>query len=151
MAPLFRKKNLFTPAQQEAVMEAIREAESLTSGEVRLFIEAKNPMMDPLDRAREIFFRLQMDKTVHRNGVLLYIAHKHRELALFGDEGIHQQLGSEYWNKEVQMMLAHFKKNELTEGVICCIRDIGKALREKFPFMPGEDKNELPDDIIFGR
>ena len=150
MIPFFKKRQLLTSAQQEQVLAAIQEAEKKTSGEIRLFIEEKNPLMDTLERAREIFFRLQMDKTKHRNGVLLYIAHKHRELALFGDEGIHQKLGSEYWQKEVKLMLAHFKEYQLFEGLQYCIGSIGKALQEKFPYVPGEDKNELPDELVFG-
>jgi hypothetical protein len=150
MLPFFKKRQILSSSQQEQVLAAIQEAEKKTSGEIRLFIEEKNPLMDTLERAREIFFRLQMDKTRHRNAVLLYIAHKHRELALFGDEGIHQQLGSDYWKKEVEIMLTHFKQHQLFEGVIYCIHDVGKALQEKFPYVPGEDKNELPDDVIFG-
>lgn len=151
MAALFRKKHLFTPEREENILDALRRAEASTSGELRIYIEAKNPMMDPLDRAREIFFRFNMHQTRQRNGVLIYIAHKHKELALYGDEGIHQQLGTAYWNKEVQMMLSHFRNNEIAEGLIRCMEDIGSVLKEKFPFIPGEDKNELPDDIIFGK
>jgi len=150
MSLFFKKKNFFTADQHEKVIAAICIAEQRTSGEVRVFIEAKNPLMDPLERAAVIFEKLKMYETENRNAVLLYIAHKHKELALFGDKGIHEKLGDEYWHNEVQMMLTHFKKNELLEGIIYCINDIGEALHEKFPFIPGEDKNELSDDIIFG-
>lgn len=150
MAFFLKKNTLFDSSRQEEIMNAIKQAEMQTSGEIRLFIEAKNPWIDPLDRAGEIFFRLRMNETRHRNAVLIYVAHKHRELAIFGDEGIHQRLGSDYWRKEVELMLGHFKTGHLADGIIQCIRHIGGALQEKFPFVAGEDKNELPDDVIFG-
>ena len=54
------------------MVEAIRSAEMQTSGEVRLYVESHCKMVDPLDRAKEIFSQLEMAKTQDRNGVLLY-------------------------------------------------------------------------------
>lgn len=151
MFSLFKKKDLFTPAENELIVQAIRNAEKRTSGEVRIYIENKNPLVDPLERAALIFAKLQMEKTQHRNGVLLYLAIKDHELALFGDEGIHQKLPAGYWEKEVAQMLQNFKENKLVDGIIQCITHIGEALHETFPYMRDEDKNELPDEIIFGK
>ena len=83
----FKKKAFFSEQDQARIVAAITSAEKSTSGEIRLFVESKNPYMDPLQRAAEIFFQSKMENTVDRNGVLLYIALKDRELALFGDEG----------------------------------------------------------------
>jgi uncharacterized membrane protein len=35
------------------------------------------------------------------------------------------------------------------DGIIDIVRDIGTALVEHFPYQQ-EDKNELPDNIVFG-
>jgi uncharacterized membrane protein len=91
-----------------------------------------------------------MEQTEHRNGVLIYIAHKHRQLAIFGDEGIYNALGKAYWDQEVHLMLKEFNAQHFSDGIITIIRDIGKALHEKFPYERTTDKNELPDDIVFG-
>jgi len=151
MFSFFKKKNFFTVHENERIIEAIRNAEKRTSGEVRIFIEPKNPLVDTLERAASIFFKLEMDETDHRNAVLLYIATKHKELALFGDKGIHEKVGKEYWEKEVQEMLQNFRNNNLVDGIVNCITHIGETLSEKFPYIPTEDKNELPDEIIFGK
>jgi uncharacterized membrane protein len=92
-----------------------------------------------------------MEETHHRNGVLLYIATKHKELALYGDKGIHEQVGTAYWENEVREMLKYFKENHLADGIIHCVTHIGETLNEKFPYISTEDKNELPDEIIFGK
>lgn len=151
MFSLFKRKDLFTVSENERIVSAIRNAEKRTSGEVRVFIEPKNPLVDPLERAALIFTKLEMDETDHRNAVLLYIATKHKELALYGDKGIHEQVGTEYWQNEVKLMLQNFKDNHLVDGIVNCINHIGETLNEKFPYIPTEDKNELPDDIIFGK
>ncbi len=146
-----KSKPVFSTADSERIVAAIREAEKATSGEVRVFIEKKNPLVSTLERAAEIFYDLKMQETDHRNGVLLYLATDHHEVALFGDEGIHQALGSAWWEKEVQEMLQYFKKEDLPTGIIRCIEHVGRALQEKFPYEASTDRNELPDEIIFGQ
>jgi uncharacterized membrane protein len=148
---LFGKKPFFTEEENERIVTAIRNAEQRTSGEIRLYLEAKNPYVNPIDRAREIFAQLKMHETEHHNGVLLYIAHKHHEVALFGDAGIYEKAGAAFWDAEVRKMIANFGKNQLTEGIIQCITDVGETLYQAFPYLAAEDKNELPDDIVFGK
>ena len=132
-------------------MEAIRLAERETSGEIRVYVERKNAYVDAIDRAAEIFFKLKMQETDHRNAVLLYIAMDHHELALFADEGIYQTTGAAYWNAAVDKMLAQFSKDNISNGIEQCVTQIGQTLKEKFPYIPTEDKNELPDEIVFGK
>src|SRR6476620_7632899 len=99
--PLFKKKEYFSAEDKAEIVEAIRMAERETSGEIRIYVEAKNPFVNPVDRAAEVFFKLKMENTEHRNAVLLYIAMKHQELALFADEGIYRKAGAEYWDNAV--------------------------------------------------
>lgn len=149
----FKKKQrqFFSAEDNTQIVEAIRQAEMQTSGEIRIFVESKNPFVDPLDRAREIFFSLKMQNTEHRNGVLLYIAMDHHELALFADEGIYEKTGADYWNNAVKNMLADFTKENISNSIEQCVLQIGQTLKEKFPYEAATDKNELPDDIVFGK
>jgi uncharacterized membrane protein len=149
--PFFKRKPIFNEDEMRRIVSAIRTCEQKTSGEIRVYIEAKNPYVSPLERAVEIFAKLKMEQTDHRNGVLLYIAYKHHELALFGDAGIHEKTGEAFWAAEVEKMLANFKENHLPEGIIECVLDVGEALHSFFPYEHAEDKNELPDDIVFGK
>ena len=147
----FRKKrDFFTEAEKVKIVEAIRLAERNTSGEIRLFVETKNPFVNPIDRAFEVFFKLKMEQTDHRNAVLIYVAMKNHELAVFGDEGIHREVGKAYWDAIVKDMIAAFSSEHIVDGLVQCIGHIGNTLSQKFPFIPTEDKNELPDDIVFG-
>ena len=148
---LYKPKEFFSAKDKEQIVQAILNAERETSGEIRVYVESKNPFVNVMDRAAEVFFNLKMDRTEHRNGVLLYIAMKHKELALFGDEGIYKATGPEYWNDAVKNMISRFDGDDICEGMVHCIREVGETLKEKFPYIRTDDKNELPDKIVFGK
>ncbi len=149
--PWQKQKEFFTAQEKEQLIEAIRKAETRTSGEVRLFVESRCRFVDAIDRAKEIFLQLEMDKTVERNATLVYVAVEDRQTAILGDIGIHQKVGQTYWETEVKNMLQYFKQEHLVEGLCQCISHIGEALHQYFPYERNIDKNELPDEIVFGR
>lgn len=151
MMSLFKKKQILTPEQNKLIVNAIQSCETKTSGEIRVFIESRNPLVNTIERAQAVFGELQMHQTKDRNGVLLYLAVKDREVALLGDEGIHQKVGTAFWEKQVAEMIQLFKQNNLTEGMVKCIEQVGQVLVEKFPYDSTSDQNELSDDIVFGK
>lgn len=151
MWPFSKKKEFFSKEHNEMIVQSIRDAEKQTSGEVRVFVESKCRFMDPLERAVEIFAEFKMQNTAQRNAVLVYVAIKDRQLAVYGDIGIHQKTGDDYWKAAVNNMLSHFNKENYADGIANCVTMIGKALQEHFPYDNELDKNELPDEIIFGK
>ncbi len=148
---LFKKKDLLTGQDQNLVVDAIRATEQRTSGEVRVYVESHCKFVNSLDRAVEIFNGLKMYETAERNAVLVYVALKDHQLAVFGDQGIHQKTGQQFWNDAVQHMLQHFNKQDYGAGLAAVVNEIGNALCTHFPYNSSTDKNELPDDIVFGR
>lgn len=151
MFPFRKKKEFFSSEENKIIVEAIRNAELCTSGEVRVFVESKCRFVDPLDRALEIFAELKMQSTEHRNAVLVYVAIKDRQLAVYGDTGIHEKTGDEYWKAAVSNMISHFNRENYADGIANCVTMIGEALQQHFPYDKEVDKNELPDEIIFGK
>ncbi|HWB28567.1 MAG TPA: TPM domain-containing protein [Chitinophagaceae bacterium] len=153
MFSIFKKKptQFFTAEEQQLVVHAVQEAEKLTSGEIRVYVESRCEYMDALDRAKEIFAKINMAATQLRNGVLVYVALKDRQLAVFADEGIYVKAGAAFWNDAVKKMLAHFNKQNYAEGIAGVVKEIGETLAFHFPYDGATDKNELPDDIAFGK
>jgi uncharacterized membrane protein len=151
MLSLFKKKEFFTPEEKQTIVEAVQKAEQRTSGEVRVFVEHRCRYVNAIDRAIEIFENLGMYKTELHNAVLVYVAVRDRQLAIFGDEGIHKKVGDQYWASEVAKMIHAFDRDNIAGGICQCVKDIGEALCTHFPYDRNTDKNELPDDIIFGR
>ncbi|HTR29700.1 MAG TPA: TPM domain-containing protein [Puia sp.] len=148
---ILTRKPLFNDAQQQQIVAAIQAAEQRTSGEIRVYVENRCRYVNPIYRAAEIFAGLNMEKTAARNGVLVYVALKDRQMALFGDEGINRKVGAAFWNEQVRNILSHFNRADYAGGIARVVTEIGAALHEHFPYDKGTDKNELPDDIVFGR
>jgi len=141
-------KNYLSKEDQELIVSAIQSAELATSGEIRVHIEPK-VSMDPIKRAQEVFFSLGMEKTDQKNGVLIYLAMEDRKLAIVGDEGIHQKVGSSFWEEEKELMKSHFIKEEFAIGLSSAIEKVGEKLKAHFPYQ-SNDVNELSNEISFG-
>jgi uncharacterized membrane protein len=147
---LFRKKAFFTAEEAATIVAAIREAEKLTSGEIRLYVETKCAFMDPLDRAAEVFKELNMYKTSLHNGVLLYVATQDKQMCVFADSGIRNKVDENVWENAVILMQQNFVNQQYVEGLVSSVNYIGTLLQQYFPYN-AQDKNELPDNIVFGK
>ncbi len=153
MLNFFRKKpvDFFSKEEKALIVAAIQSAEHRTSGEIRVYIEGKCRFVKPVDRAIELFTQLKMEATTQRNAVIVYVAVTDRQLAVYGDEGIHQKVGDIFWNEAVQKMLQHFNLKNYAAGIALVVTEIGSALQHHFPYDASTDQNELPDDIVFGK
>lgn len=139
--------NFFTRKQQKTILEAIRVAEQLTGGEIRVHIDSSCPG-DALDRATHIFEKLKMHKTELRNGVLFYLAVLPRKFAVIGDAGINAVVPDGFWDAIKSHLQLRFSEQNFTEGLCEAIAMVGEQLKAYFPFQT-DDKNELPDEISF--
>ena len=153
MFSLFRKKanDFFSAEEKEKILSAIQKAEQTTSGEIRVYVENHCRFVDAIDRAAEVFYSLKMNQTAYRNATLVYVALKDRQMAVFGDEGIYSKTGKEFWNEAVKKMIKNFNKENYALGIIEVVEQIGAALAHHFPYDASTDKNEWPDDIVFGK
>lgn len=142
-------EKLFSKAEREIILEAIKAAERETSGEIQVHIE-NHCKGDVLDRAAEVFEKLKMHQTKHRNAVLFYLAVVEHKFAILGDAGINKVVPDNFWEKIKEEMVVHFKANAFTEGLRKGIEMSGQQLQAHFPYEQKGDINELPDEISFG-
>ena len=140
---------ILSETQQSNVIEAIKIAETNTSGEIKVHIESTCAHASPFDRAKEVFEYLLLHKTANRNGVLFYVAYEDRKFAILGDKGINEKVGADFWNSTVELLKEHFKKGDFENGLIAGINEAGLKLKEYFPFLK-TDKNEISDDLSIG-
>src|ERR1043165_8923982 len=101
-------RNFFSSQEQQLLIDAISKAEQNTSGEIRLHME-DFCFGNEVRTAQKVFLKLGMQQTAERNGVLIYIATRSRKVAIIGDEGIHQKLGTAYWEQLVAGLIDKFK------------------------------------------
>ena len=140
-----KPKQFISHLDEASLVAAIAEAESKTSGEIRVFLSHKKPD-DAVAAAQRAFDQLGMAKTRERNGVLIFVAPKAQKFAVIGDAGVHQHCGAEFWTALAAEMSGHFRQAEFTTGLIHGIRKAGELLARHFPHRP-DDVNELPNDI----
>lgn len=137
---------IFSEEEQELIATTIANAEKLTSGEIRIAIE-KHCKTDAFERATEYFFKLDMDKTAEKNGVLIYLAYEDHKFAIIGDSGINRVVPEDFWETTQIAMKAHFASGNYASGIIAGVTLAGEKLAVFFP-TAHDDVNELPNDII---
>ncbi len=142
------KKHIFSASERRQIVDAIGRAEKMTSGEIRVHVEPRCKGA-VLDRAADIFHKLGMQKTVLRNGVLIYLAWEDRKLAVIGDKGINEVVPTDFWDTTAEEMTALFRQQKYMAGVVHGIEQAGTKLTQYFPYYAG-DKNELSNDISEG-
>ena len=130
------------------IVEAIREAERGTRGEIRVHVKGR--CKDAMKEAKRQFFKLRMQRTKERNGVLIFVALQSRHFAIVGDQAMHAKVGEDFWNAARDAMQAHFEKNELVTGIVAGVRRVGEKLKQHFPAAEN-NPNELPDKVSGSR
>jgi uncharacterized membrane protein len=142
-----RTREFLSKLEHERIIQAIRETESKTSGEIRVLIQRGKLKSDPLVAAQKKFHRLGMSKTRERNAVLIFVAPRVHKLAVVGDNAIHEKCGDEFWQRVVGTMRAHFQNEKFSDALIEAVKEVGSVLARHFP-KTVRDTNELPDDVL---
>lgn len=138
-------EDFLTTLEEQEIVDAIQTAEKNTSGEIRVHIEAQNEK-PPFERAQEVFFSLNMNMTLARNGVLFYVNVSNKSFVILGDEGINKVVESDFWDCTKDIVLEHFKEKKFKDGLVAGILRAGERLKTYFPFQ-ADDTNELPNEI----
>ena len=140
-------RRILNKEEDRRVVEAIKQAELNTSGEIKVHIE--NHCRESVEqRSLFIFNHLKLNKTQQRNGVLIYLAAKDRSFAILGDEGINKVVEEGFWNDIRDLMAAAFKEGRFAEGLEQGIQRCGEKLKAYFPYQ-SDDINEIPDEISY--
>ena len=142
------RRSLRKCVDQVRVVEAIREAERVTSGEIRVSV-ASFFWGNVEKTAEKAFLRLGMEHTADRNGVLIFLVPSRRRFAILGDTGIHEKVGQAFWEDAAACLASHFRRGAFTEGLVEVVRLVGDRLATHFPSAGKADRNELPDEVDF--
>jgi uncharacterized membrane protein len=141
-----RTREFLTKLEHDRIVATIREAESKTSGEIRVFIQRGKLNIDPVIVAQKKFQRLGMHKTRDRNAVLIFVAPRASKFAVVGDKRIHEKCGEQFWQRIVDGMRVHFQNEKFSRALVEAINEVGKVLATHFP-RTAADANELPDEV----
>lgn len=149
-----QKRNIMSNAitilnreEDRRVVEAIKQAELNTSGEIKVHIE-NHCRGDVEERSLVVFNRLKLNETKLQNGVLIYLAARDHKFAILGDEGINKVVEDGFWNDVKDLMMNHFKEGRFADGLEQGIQRCGEKLKNYFPCQ-SDNTNEIPDDISY--
>jgi uncharacterized membrane protein len=142
-----RTKEFLSKLEHDRIVGAIREAESKTSGQIRVYIQRGKLTANPLIAAQKKFRRLGMHRTGERNAVLIFVAPRAHKFAVLGDKAIHEKCGEEFWQRLIDGMRTHFQNEKFSHALVEAIGEIGKLLARHFP-KRSMSSNELPDEIV---
>ncbi|ESU29343.1 hypothetical protein FLJC2902T_07400 [Flavobacterium limnosediminis JC2902] len=141
-------EDFLTPEDEKEIVHAISLAEKNTSGEIRVHIEA-HAEKPPIERAKEVFHALGMDKTEAKNGVLFYVGVQDHSFAILGDKGIDDLVEDDFWDCTKDLVIGHFKNKQFRTGLVEGILRAGERLKKHFPYKD-DDANELSNEISKG-
>ena len=142
-----RTREFLSKLEHDRIVDAIKDAESKTSGQIRVFIQRGKLKLDPLIAAQKKFHRLGMHKTAEGNAVLIFVAPRAHKFAVVGDKAIHEKCGEQFWQRLVETMGEHFKNEKFSHALVEAIEEAGKALATHFP-RTSTSSGQLPDEIV---
>jgi len=125
----------------------IAAAECMTSAEIKLVI-VKHCLTSIKRKALKIFKKYKLDQTGQRNCVLILLVTTNRQFLIYGDQGIHEKVGQDFWEEIEKYISMKFMENKMGDGLSTGIHLIGTKLAQYFPFK-FDDANEISDDVVF--
>ena len=142
-----KPKKFLSKEELTRIKAKITGAEQMTSAEIKVVI-LRQCWTDLRKKARKIFKKHRLDKTVERNCVLIVLVTTNREFLIYGDEGIHEKVGQHFWDEVRNAMIEKFKENEFGEGLCVGIHLVGQKLASLFPYREG-DVDEISNEVVF--
>jgi uncharacterized membrane protein len=147
----FFAKNILTNEEMTEIAAVISEVEKETIGEIRVSIQKtrsfKNRKLTMYDLAVNNFYKLGMEKTKDKTGVLIYLLISDKKFQIIGDEGINKKVSKEFWDILAMKMAEYFRNNKFVEGICHAVREVGGILKKEFPMKAG-DTNELSNEVV---
>lgn len=149
--PINYIKKYISAEDLDAIKNHIAEIEKFTSGEIRLCFQIRRAWIDrklaTRDLAMKEFFKLGMDKTRDKTGVLLFILFKDKKFEVVADEGINNKISPEKWNVITNFLINEFKSGHYKDGIVKALDEVKEVLMKEFP-RNSDDVDELSNDIV---
>ncbi|MHB1688261.1 MAG: TPM domain-containing protein [Ignavibacteriaceae bacterium] len=133
------------------ISNRIKEVEKTTAGEICVvvkehiqFLQRNKPIHN---LAEKEFFRLGVDKTRNKTGILIFVLLPKRQFYVMADSGINEKVPEKTWDIVKDEMQKMFLNGEFSKGIIHGVQRVGNILSEHFPVKPG-DTNEISNEVI---
>jgi len=133
------------------ISDKIKEMEKKTSGEIRVSMPSLEPkgktIPDIRKLAEEEFYRLNMNATRDKTGILIYVNLHLKQFYILADSGINDKVDQETWHSVRNEIQTAFQDGRYLHGVISGIERVGNILALHFP-IKSDDTNEIPNQVV---
>ena len=147
----FFQKKILSDEELKALAAIIAETERDTSGEIRIVLRERRQWNEKnlslAELALKEYYRLGMQKTRDKTGVLILLLISEKKLYIAADEAINSRVEEQTWDKIADGMSVRFKEGRFFEGLAEAVRTVGVHLKQHFP-RRSDDTDELPNDIV---
>ena len=147
-------KKFLSEEGMTAISAAVKEAESRTSGEIKVLVVQSS--INPGDkitheeaantRAEKEFMNLGIQQTEGHTGVLIMVSLDERQVVVKADKAIDEKVEAGTWDFVVTNIIDGIKRNVPAEGICAAVRWVGQYLAQYFPIQE-DDRNELSDGV----
>ena len=133
------------------ISNKIRSEEQKTAGEICVSIKENRSFLQRNKSVRQLaeeeFFKLGIDETRDKTGIIIFFLLEARQFHILADEGINKKVPEKTWDTIKDEMQEHFLEGRFSEGIIHGIERVGKILGEQFPIKP-DDTNEISNRVV---
>jgi len=99
-------------------------------------------------RAERAFAQHAIAQTSERTGVLLMVSLLEQHVYLLPDRGIGPRISESQWAQVVEAVVTKLKVHDITGGLCAGIERCGVLLAQTCPAKPGDNPNELSDQLV---
>ena len=149
-------KRYFDKQDQQAIAQAVEQAEHGHVGEIQVVIEGHIPAnqayrQNTHARAQQLFAELGVWDTEYNSGVLLYLNLCDRKVEIVTDRGINKAAEQQVWNEICTQLIVKMKQGEYRLAVCGGVFSIGEILDKFYHGVKPDEVNEISNSpIILG-
>ncbi|THJ22147.1 MAG: hypothetical protein CAF44_005995 [Nitrospira sp. CG24D] len=99
-------------------------------------------------RAERAFAQHAISQTRERTGVLILLSMLERQIYVLPDRSLAGLVSADRWKQVVQAAIERLRGGDIAEGLSHAIAACGAVLADACPAGPGDNPNELPDQVI---
>ncbi|MGQ0696445.1 MAG: TPM domain-containing protein [Nitrospiraceae bacterium] len=99
-------------------------------------------------RAEQEFYRHGLHNTKGRTGILILVSLLEHRVHVLADQGIHNRVPPGTWEGLVSGIIEGIHTGRATDAICDAIARCGLLLAQVAPAGPGENPDELPDELI---
>lgn len=133
------------------ISNKIKQSEKHTAGEICVSIKDHTKNSTSKKSIKEIaeleFFRLGIQNTRDKTGILIFILLNERKFYILADSGINEKVQQSTWDSIKEEMQNYFLHGNFCKGIIHGVDEVGNILSHHFPIKP-DDTNEISNRVI---